>query len=105
MLVESTMPSRTLRAFGRAAASDEDAAVVSAIAGLQCLVGGDLALAEDGVDAGDVLLDPADACDVLLLTGGQLEAQGEQLLLGVGQLGNQHVVGKAAKFGALARHA
>ena len=40
-----------MRAFG-----PDSAIVVSAIDIVQFLVGGDVALAEDGVDAGDVLL-------------------------------------------------
>src|SRR5437762_14038424 len=83
MLMESTTPSRTLRAFSRTVAASAVTGVVSAIGGLQCFVSGDLALTQDGVQAGDLLADTADAGEVLLLAGGQLEAELEQLLLGV----------------------
>src|SRR3954453_1186067 len=87
--VESTTPSRTLRALPRVSVS-----VASAIGVLQCLCGGDLPLAQDGVQTGDVLLDGPDAGGVLLLAGGQLEPQLQDLVLGVGQPADDLVVGE-----------
>src|SRR5690606_36172824 len=52
----------------------------------------ELALADDGVDAGDVALDGAQTPVALELTGGRLEAQVEQLLLGLLQLVDESLV-------------
>src|SRR5580765_6043933 len=47
----------------------------------------ELALAHHGVDPGDVLLDHAEPAMALQLARGRLEAQVEQLLLGLAQAG------------------
>src|SRR3954453_1178203 len=96
--VESTTPSRTLRALPRVSVS-----VASAIGVLQCLCGSDLPLAQDGVQSGDVLLDGPDASEVLLLAGGQLEPQLEDLVLGLGEATHDLVVRELGEVGLL-RH-
>src|SRR5439155_23153002 len=101
IFVESTTPSRTLRAFGRGVVS-----VVSAIGLLllQLFVRRDLALAQDRVEPGDVLLHLADAGGVLLLPGCELEAQGEQRLLVLCDLVHELVVAQVAQRCALLGH-
>src|SRR5215210_5353353 len=53
----------------------------------------ELALADDGVDPGNVLLDRAEPTMALQLAGGRLEAEVEQLLLGLTQLGLEVAAG------------
>src|SRR5690606_1438451 len=52
----------------------------------------ELALADDGVDPRDVALDRTDAAVALELAGGRLEAQVEQLFLGLAQLLDEALV-------------
>src|SRR5690606_14364725 len=78
--------------------------VASAIGLLQCLCSGDLALAQDGVQAGDLPLGLAHPCGVVLLAGGQLEPQVEQRLLGLAEAADQLVVVEVAQRRALLRH-
>src|SRR5438094_257917 len=96
----TTTPSRTFRRFGRAAASS--AILVLLFGGFG---GSDLAVAQDRVDAGDVLLHLTDSRVVVELPSDQLEAQVEELGLGLHQLRQQLVVGRLAQLGrSLVRH-
>src|SRR5437588_4858219 len=89
MASEVTVPSRTLRRLGR-----------SAIALLGLGLGRlDLALPQDGVEAGDLLFHLAQPGVVVELAGDVLEAQVEQLLLRVGQVREQLVVVHLAELG------
>src|SRR6478736_5324184 len=77
-LFEMTVPSRTLR---------ELRAVVSvSVISLACLGSDDLALADVGVDAGDLLAHRADLGVVVERPGGIAEAQVQRLLLRGAQL-------------------
>ena len=58
----------------------------------------ELALTDDRVDAGDVALDGAQAAVALELTGGRLEAQVEQLFLGLLQLVDETLVFKGVEL-------
>src|SRR5699024_1170448 len=59
----------------------------------------ELPLAHDGVDARDVMTDDAQATVVGQLTGGHLEAQVEQLLLGLTQTGHQRLCIELTQLG------
>src|SRR6188472_1726713 len=96
-----TTPSRTLRTLRAVPSSDTSSDECSvAVASLMsfsalCLGGSDLALADEGVDAGDLAADPRDLGGVVELPGGVAEAQVERLVLRrpqlVDQLGEVHV--------------
>src|SRR5438309_7471653 len=95
MAAETTTPSRTLRRLGRS-----DIGLLgcdcSGCGGEGLGFGGlgrfDLPLAQDAIETGDLPLDLAQAGIVVELPGGVLEAQVEQLLLGLGQVGQELVV-------------
>src|SRR5437763_4761057 len=97
MPLDTTVPSRTLRRLGRVGVG----LVCSDIA-LLCLgrLGRlDLTLPKDGVDAGDLLLDLAQPGVVVELSGDVLEAQVEQLLLGLRQRVEQLTLAHLAELG------
>src|SRR5436190_415467 len=79
ILVEITIPSRTLRWVVRVASVVSSAMCL--LLRFQLLGHGDLAFAQQGLNAGDVAAHLRDARDVVELTGGVLEAEVEQLLL------------------------
>src|SRR5438552_10981200 len=84
MASEVTVPSRTLRRSGRSAIG---------LLGLEQGLGRlDLPLPEDRVDAGDLLLHLSQPGVVVELAGDVLEAKVEELLLPLGQAGQQLVV-------------
>src|SRR5687767_8639972 len=87
MLADATTPSRTLRRFGRASGVPWSVWSLIGCRLLDCprLGERDLALAQDHVDAGDVLLHAADGRRVVEAAGHQLEAEVEELLLGLGE--------------------
>src|SRR3954452_9021085 len=106
-LLETTVPSRTLRAVragasgasgvagGASSAGEASGAgsatgcsefVSTSLMSLACLCRGDLALADVGVDAGDLLAHRADLGVVVERAGGIAKAQVERLLLGGAQL-------------------
>src|SRR5438270_6279092 len=89
MALDTTVPSRTLRRLGRSCT----AALLHGFGGC------DLAVAKDRVDARHLLLHRTEARVVVELTGDVLEAQVEQLLLGLGQLGQQLLVVHLAELG------
>src|SRR5687768_7121465 len=91
MALDTTTPSRILRRLAR------EVVVSSAIVGLLGGLGGsDLALAQQRVDAGDVLAYGAEPRRVVQAAGDVLEPQVEQLLLGLGEAGAElGVVGVA----------
>src|SRR3982751_6851166 len=89
MALDTTVPSLTLRRLGRSATG-----VL-----LECLGGGDLPVPQDRVDARHLLLHLTEAGVVVQLSRDVLEAQVEQLLLGLGQPVQQLVVDHLAKFG------
>src|SRR5688572_8670419 len=92
MALDTTVPSRTLRRLTRVGVS-------SAIVGLLgSLGGGDLALAQQRVDTGDVLAQLRKAVEVVELAGDVLEPEVEQLGLGLGQAGLQLVVLQVAEL-------
>src|SRR5436305_5361 len=82
MALDTTGPSLTLRRLGRSGTA----------ALLHCFGGCDLTVAKDRVDARHLLLHLTEARVVVELTGDVLEAQVEQLLLRLGQLGQQLLV-------------
>src|SRR4051812_31376686 len=95
IFVLSTMPSRTLRSL-------RGVAVASGIALLLGEV--DLALTQDRVETGDVLLDLPDAGVTVELTGHVLEAKVEQLLLRLGEAAEQLGVAQVAKLRCASHH-
>src|SRR5438270_10978606 len=82
MALDTTVPSLTLRRLGRSGT----AALLHGFGGC------DLTVAKDRVDARHFLLHLTEARVVVELTGDVLEAQVEQLLLRLGQLGQQLLV-------------
>src|ERR687897_321055 len=76
------MPSRTLRGLCRSWVAS---GIFRLLLGAECLGGCDLPLAEQRLDAGDVLTHLAEARAVVELSRGVLEPQVEQLLLPLGQ--------------------
>src|SRR5438105_6156578 len=91
MALDTTVPSRTFRRFGRSGTA----------ALLHGFGSGDLTVPKDRVDARHVLLHLPEAGVVVELAGDVLEAQVEQLLLGLGQLGQQLLVVHLAQLGGL----
>src|SRR5438128_1968102 len=89
MALDTTVPSLTLRRLGRSGT----AALLHGFGGC------DLAVPQDRVDARHLLLHLTEARVVVELTGDVLEAQVEQLLLGLGQLGQQLLVVHLAELG------
>src|SRR5438477_12384096 len=89
MALDTTVPSRTFRRFGRSGTA----------ALLHGFGSGDLTVPKDRVDARHVLLHLPEAGVVVELAGDVLEAQVEQLLLGLGQLGQQLLVVHLAQLG------
>src|SRR5688500_10546436 len=95
IFVLSTMPSRVLRL----------ARGVSVVSGIALLLGQlDLPLAQDRVEAGDVLADVPDASVTVELTGHVLEAQVEQLLLRLAESADEIGIAQAAELGGLCHH-
>src|SRR3954469_12281192 len=94
MPLDTTVPSRTLRRFGRSGISSF----------LEGFGRRDLALAQDGVDAGHLALHLRETCVVVELAGDVLEPQVEQLLLGLGQRLDELVVAHLTKFGGGGHH-
>src|SRR5947208_14479803 len=89
MALDTTVPSLTLRRLGRSGT----AALLHGFGGC------DLTVAKDRVDARHLLLHLTEARVVVELPGDVLEAQVEQLLLGLGQLGQQLLVIHLAELG------
>src|SRR5687768_12302252 len=98
IFVEKTTPSRVFR-LARTAASS----FVSAI-GCLLLVQLDLALAQDRVEPGDVLADLPDAGVAVELPRDVLEAEVEELLLGLRQARHQVGVAQVAKLRRAGHH-
>src|SRR2546421_8506348 len=93
MASETTVPSRTLRRLGRCSFASSAIGLLGHGFGRL-----DLPLAQDGVEAGDLLLHLAQAGVVVELAGDVLEAQVEELLLRLGQAGEQLVVVELPPF-------
>src|SRR5438477_9117224 len=97
MPADCTVPSRTLRRLGREAGPLLGSSTIRALLLFRL---GDLALAEDRVQAGDVLAHGVQAGVVVELSGHVLEAKVEQLLLSRGQVVEQLLVVHLAQLGA-----
>ena len=69
------------------------AVLTAAVRGALC---GQRAFARNGLDAGDVQLQPAQLLDALVVAQALLEAQAEELLGGLGLLARQLFIGKVA---------